>query len=371
MGSVLSTCNSDRAYKLLLYVGGPFFCYPFKPLINELAGSNYKRAYKHFRRDHHGAANIALHWVALCFQLSSNYAMLAELDEAIFSQFKGDAKAAPESRTWAEGQAEADDSLVGQLLAAGPLSICTTGLWSAHLALRCHGAPLVVRAASVTTLWLAFLLRHKLRAAAGGPWGGLTLPTAGLEALGYSYLFLDGASAGAGASAAQRVVAFVAVLVLRLRLHKALAAASQPGSAWYSDTTRRAVTVLYLLHLARMSSDPFGKARSGGAFFESSVAWPLPIVRPDANPFVFGTFFGWLPALLTRQRWMAYHSMAFLASILQGVAHKYTKERATLPQLALATDELAHTTFFPTLLLHTTHQSLMDSTARVTPLFSS
>ena len=167
------------------------------------------------------------------------------------------------------------------------------------------------------------------------------------------------------------MVAFAAVLLLRLRLHKALAAASQPGSAGRSDTMRHAVTALYLLHLARLSRDPFGKARGGSAFFESSAAWPLPVVRPDAGPFVFGTFFAWLPALLTRQRWMAYHSMAFLASILQGVAHKYTGERATLPQLSLSTDELAHTTFFPTLLLHTTHQSLTDGTARVTPLFSS
>ena len=48
----------------------------------------------------------------------------------------------------------------------------------------------------------------------------------------------------------------------------------------------------------------------------------------------------------------------------QGVAHKATGEMANLPELASrsgserAADEMAHTTFFPCLVLHSAHESL-------------
>ena len=48
----------------------------------------------------------------------------------------------------------------------------------------------------------------------------------------------------------------------------------------------------------------------------------------------------------------------------QGVAHRATGEMANLPELASRTgreraaDEMAHTTFFPCLVLHSAHQSL-------------
>jgi hypothetical protein len=56
----------------------------------------------------------------------------------------------------------------------------------------------------------------------------------------------------------------------------------------------------------------------------------------------------------------------------QGVAHKATGEVANLPELASRTgveraaDELAHTTFFPCLVLHSAHESLFSSATVIT-----
>ena len=72
-----------------------------------------------------------------------------------------------------------------------------------------------------------------------------------------------------------------------------------------------------------------------------------------------------LLAALTDQRWMYMYSMAFTASMWQGVAHRTAKEAPTLAQLGNDySDEFAHTTFFPNLLL----QSIYHSTAGGPPL---
>ena len=56
-------------------------------------------------------------------------------------------------------------------------------------------------------------------------------------------------------------------------------------------------------------------------------------------------------ALLTAQPAAFFWSCGFLASSLQGCAHKFTQELPTLPQLKNnLPHELSHTTYFPNLL---------------------
>ena len=75
---------------------------------------------------------------------------------------------------------------------------------------------------------------------------------------------------------------------------------------------------------------------------------------------------GWLLALLTDQPAMAFYGSGYVASLMQGVAHELTGERANLPELAMRTgpekagDEHAHTAFFPCLILHSLHESLSE-----------
>jgi hypothetical protein len=49
----------------------------------------------------------------------------------------------------------------------------------------------------------------------------------------------------------------------------------------------------------------------------------------------------------------------YVASTLQGVSHEATGEKATLGQLTKVSDEVGHTTYFPVLLLHACHQSII------------
>ena len=49
--------------RLCIYVPGTFYCNPFKPFLNAVAGSSYGLAYGHFRRDHSDPLNV-LHGAA-------------------------------------------------------------------------------------------------------------------------------------------------------------------------------------------------------------------------------------------------------------------------------------------------------------------
>ena len=75
----------------------------------------------------------------------------------------------------------------------------------------------------------------------------------------------------------------------------------------------------------------------------------------------------WLLALLTDQPAMAFYGSGYVASLLQGVAHEQTGEKANLPAVSApapkAGDEHAHTAFFPCLILHSAHESLTRAAA--------
>lgn len=61
---------------------------------------------------------------------------------------------------------------------------------------------------------------------------------------------------------------------------------------------------------------------------------------------------GWAVTVATGDPCMLLLTFSFVGSSLQGVAHEYTAEKATLGQLTNLTDEMAHVTFFPALLVH-------------------
>jgi hypothetical protein len=61
---------------------------------------------------------------------------------------------------------------------------------------------------------------------------------------------------------------------------------------------------------------------------------------------------GWAVAVATDDPTMLLLTASYVGGSLQGVAHEYTGEKATLGQLSSLTDEMAHTTYFPALLVH-------------------
>lgn len=71
--------------KCLLFSFGPFFCYPWKPIVNENAGVSYYIANKHFWQQHKDTYNLLWHCVCLFFQLWSNFALLERLDAPVLA----------------------------------------------------------------------------------------------------------------------------------------------------------------------------------------------------------------------------------------------------------------------------------------------
>jgi hypothetical protein len=67
--------------------------------------------------------------------------------------------------------------------------------------------------------------------------------------------------------------------------------------------------------------------------------------------------FGWAIAVATDQSALFFYSCGFIATLLQGVSHEVSGEKATLPQLNNVHDEYAHVTFFPALLLQSAIQT--------------
>jgi hypothetical protein len=75
--------------KCLLFSCGPFFCYPWKPIVNEIQGVEYTVANKHFWQQHKDTWNLLWHVVCLFFQLWSNFAFLSAAEPLLLQWLGG------------------------------------------------------------------------------------------------------------------------------------------------------------------------------------------------------------------------------------------------------------------------------------------
>ena len=67
--------------------------------------------------------------------------------------------------------------------------------------------------------------------------------------------------------------------------------------------------------------------------------------------------FGWVLAILLDAPWIFFLCCGYVAAALQGVSHELTNQKGTLNQVHDATQELAHTSYFPALALQAAHQT--------------
>lgn len=317
--------SAETSKKAVLYAGAPFFCYPWKPLLNAIWGQTYERAYTHFRRDHQDPSNLLFHTMCLALQLSFNYSLLSEGGKAL-AKLTGGGKAI-------------EDVLV----------TLTSAAWSFVL-LRARGAPLSVRLLSVAAIALAHSQREKIAAR----WKEMSAVTGVLEMLAVQVFVINKATSTSGQDRLPLNKPQLAKLVLGRWLFQALIDRTLGGCLAKSGSCT-VFNVALAAWLLKVCQDPFG-AKSGGGIHK--------------NPFFLGIG-GWLLAFLTDQPWLYLYSGGFLASMAQGVAHHYAGEEGTLPQLANVADELSHTTFFPNLLLHSIHQSLTSGRGLAIPAASS
>mmetsp|Transcript_38012 Transcript_38012/g.80483 ORF Transcript_38012/g.80483 Transcript_38012/m.80483 type:complete len:325 (+) Transcript_38012:70-1044(+) len=299
-----------------LYCGAPFFAYPWKPFFNHVAGQSYERAYLHFRRDHQDPYNLFYHCLCLGFQLGGNYGLLEVLSQKI-SKYLGK-----------------DLGEIGALL---PTS--TTLFW-AWTIVRCHQAPVVVRTAAVACLGLAHTFRKEIAAR----WKKLLWATGVLEMAAVQVFAINKAKNTKGGAEVPgfNLPQFLALVCGRWGFQYGLE--TLVSNIKVPSSVSLAVNGAVAAFMLRVCQDPFNTEKRMGGFIVGT-------------PFSIGIW-GWPLALLTDQPWLYFFSTGYLASLAQGVAHYYAGEEGTLPQLANVSDEYAHTTFFPNILLHSVWQSL-------------
>ena len=286
---------------------GPFFGNPVKPFMNYAEGNSYPRAYYHFRRDHRDPYDLFMHVIALCMQLGGNFMLLDSLDGIL------------------SGAGVSSDGKLAQY--GNTLSSATAIIWGITC-LFTSPTPLPVKIGSCGG---ALAVAYSYRSAYRNNWNTAFAPIMCIaESIIYDVL-LNG----------------------RMSI--------QPSKVLPYLAVRLAMQYLYVKFQGALKDYkmPINIAVLGTILYQSSIS------KYGHREYQLGYMYLPLLAALTDQRWMYMYSMAFTASMWQGVAHRTAKEAPTLAQLGNDySDEFAHTTFFPNLLL----QSIYHSTAGGPPL---
>ena len=262
---------------------------------------------RHFRSNHSGPFNIAVHLFGLVHLAMANFALWATIDEMLGWQHS--------------------------------LSLLTLLGWCWLLLVHTSMCPGIVRALACALTVFAFWCRHAVRARVFSAVAVFELPL-----LAAIWRFGDG---NALPTLSHPLICLAAILpgLLAIALHQHHASMQHSYSfhgCLSAASVRLPLNVVAMIALAYSSIHPFAKA--------ANCYWAAPL--------------GCLLALSTDQPAFAFHGSGFIASLLQGVAHVASGEKANLPELARRTggekagDEHAHTAFFPCLILHSAYESL-------------
>ncbi|CUE71970.1 Hypothetical protein, putative [Bodo saltans] len=291
--------------QLLLFASGPFYTYPWKPIINALIGHSYPVALQHFKKAHYGLVNLALHGVCLFVQVAGNFGLLRRLDELLLG--------IPANSTAVNVKS---------------LSFVSAAIWCVPLLLS--PAPKLISLASTAVIFAMYVLT-----------AGLTIPTFELLASG----------------------GFATVLILSNLLAsskkklpvKKVIAATVGVLGWFAGSK-------YLLENHWGAAATIGNALLIGnaAFFALTPA----LKNPLKLTVIVGATVSKLIGIATGSELVTFHSYAFFGSLCQGIAHALTKEEATLLALeresedAKIRSEYAHVVYFPNIFLQTAYDAL-------------
>jgi hypothetical protein len=285
--------------RVFIHMLGPFFGNPVKPLLNYLEGNSYPRAYYHFRRDHRDPYDLFMHMIALVLQLGGNFMLLDSLDRLIFSRSTSD-----NVKTYSD-----------------TLSKLTATIWGITC-LFTSPTPNTVKIVSCGAIMSAY----RYRTSFASDWINVLMPC----------------------MCVVESIIFDVMIKGRFEI--------QPSKILPYLAIRLAMQTLYIKFQGILKDYklPINVAVLGTMFYQSLIS------KYGHREYLVGAMYLPLIAALTDQRWMYMYSMAYTASMWQGVAHKTSKEAPTLPQLGNNySDELAHTTFFPNLLLQSIHHSIV------------
>lgn len=291
----------------LLFASGPFYTYPWKPLINSLIGHSYALALLHFKKAHYGTVNLALHGVCLFIQVAGNFGLLRRIDTVLLG--------VPADSTHVQFKS---------------LAFACAASWCLPLLLS--PAPKLISLASAAVIAAAYVLSAKV-----------TMPVFELLSCG-------------GFAVALVISNALTPTRKKLPLVKVAAAVLGMG-AWYYASTH-----LLANHwgggVPSLNLSGSALLMANAAFFAVAPAFKNPL-KPIV---IVGAIASKLIGVAAGSELAVFHSYAFFASLCQGIAHALTKEEATL--LALERDgedakirsEYAHVTYFPNIFLQTVYE---------------
>lgn len=312
--AVTSTCGS------LLYSPGVFYFYPFKPVLHAAIGDSYDVGYKYFRRDHNEPTNVALHLVALVWQLLGNFGLLKTLDIAIRDH--------------------------GHTLdiVDRPLSLSSAVLWalmqlfsSAPWSCRILSTLMIAGAYNVAPLLDARILE-------------VSMISAFLVVVVICALIENAVHPGKPRYSFKNAIKIAGLDYLRQSIYRMV-----PGSFLLRGVLKE---VGWLANALLVCSSMF----AGGA------------TKPLQPMHRCCTVLSRVLGELTDQEWMIFYGQQGLASYSQGIAHRITRQASTLgshqankreSRWTKLGFESSHVVYFPSFCLHTTMQSLFENPKQV------
>jgi hypothetical protein len=292
-----------------LYAFGPFFGNPFKPVIAALATDTpYLLGYKHFYDQHKTPANLIWHVICLFFQIFSNFAFLASLDN-LLQPFTGTAT-----------------------LLTSSTALC----WIVFLLIPTT-CPAIVKVHSVVWILLAYAFATSIQ-------------PLHIELISYACFFIVWVvhviMRGGVIRHCKGASLIIVALVGKMGMLQALHAAQYSGMLENSSTLLISAYLVGLVVISGILADPVKGVVAYGA-----VGAPL-------------------VALLVNSPVLHLFGYAYVATALQGLAHSLSGEEATLLKLQGLGDkdaahkisyEWAHVTFFPNLLGHALYDTLKST----------
>lgn len=302
--------SSSTILRIALYATPPFFAAPHKIVLNTFAGCNYDLAYMHFRKGHANAWNLLWHTVCLFFQVFANFALLHAFDTYF-------------------------DTMDGRMDVMGHdvptnISFITLGMWAAVL--MATPSPVVVKIGVLPILWLGYVSRAGLL----DQWYFVLLLQGCLEALAISVYVLKRKTLK---------LAVRPIIVIQIGRYLLFRAMLRVGGYGSLSNVAGYVNLALAIIMIWVSLDPLPEHK-------------LPGASKMLTPFTFGIF-SWIFTILTAQPFLLFYGAGYLASLCQGCSHTYSGELPTLPGLQKISDEYAHVTYFPCLVLQSVYQSLM------------
>ena len=339
MGNVVS---KQTGIKAVIYGFGPFFGYPWKPVMNEVWGGDYRESYTHFREQHMYGSNLLYHCLCFVWQLSSNYAFLNYIDGRLEDaeppsfhrgrltkvRYDGSYSCVWEAKKEGHGDKNQKVKTAGRTtrpsrayVHAGTRLFATlnTVLWVFHL-VKTQPTPGIVKLGSLISVYLA---HSRMGSIFERNWRNVVFYQGFLEAAAFSVL------------TAGRVTwtRYVGYLLARMGVWKVVSE-NEGALKDYSGAITAALVALIAFNATR--AKPIGGTVSMG-------------------------FYGWILSLLTNSRGMYFWSCGMTATLGQAVAHGLSGEAPTLAVLEnlkmdMTAYELSHVTYFPNLLFQAIYE---------------